>query len=56
MNLVPEEYTEAVMNASAKLSDAAKVVMFVAEMLGNDMFELETSEGFTIVIKKNREI
>ncbi len=54
MMQVPEENTETVISASAKLSDAAKMLMFVADMLGNDMFELCTAEGFTIIIKKTR--
>jgi hypothetical protein len=56
MEPVPEEYTESVLNASAQLSNAAKTVMFVAEMLGHDVFELDTAEGFTIIIKKNKEL
>jgi len=50
---LPEEYRNTVNDASITLSDTAKVVMFVAQMLGNDVFELDTVDGFKIKITVN---
>lgn len=52
MLLVPEEYSETLNNASIKLSDLADLVMFVAEMLGGEKFELDTENGFSLTITK----
>lgn len=50
---VPDEYESTVASGVEKLSQGAEMVMFVAEMLGNDIFELETAEGYKIVITKS---
>jgi len=52
MKPVPEEYEETLNNASLKLEEIAKVVMFVAEMLDGETFELDTEAGFRITITK----
>lgn len=54
-NPVPDEYNDIVHTGSSKLSEGAKLVMWVAEMLENDTFELDTPDGFKIVISKNAE-
>lgn len=50
---VPDEYNNTVAAGAEQLSKGADLVMWVAEMLGNDSFELETAHGFKIVISKN---
>ncbi len=52
MEPVPDEYHDLVAKASEQLSKAAKDVMWVAEMLGNDRYELETTDGYIINITK----
>jgi hypothetical protein len=55
MKPVPEEYASTVNDASIKLADLAKLVMFVAEMLDGDSFELDTKDGFNIKITKSND-
>lgn len=50
---VPDEYENTVAVGAEHLSKGADLVMWVAEMLGNDTFELDTAHGFKIVISKN---
>jgi hypothetical protein len=48
---VPNEYETSVQKGSEQISNGADLVMFVAEMLGNDTFELDTPM-YHIIIKK----
>ena len=50
---VPNEYENTVAVGSEHLSNGADLVMWVAELLGNDSFELDTAHGFKITISKN---
>jgi hypothetical protein len=52
---IPDEYVETINNASIKLAELAKLVMFVAEMLENDTFELDTEDGFNIKITNSKD-
>ncbi len=53
MEPVPEEYKNTVATGAQCLSEGANLVMFVAEMLGNDKFELDTADGYKVVVSKN---
>jgi hypothetical protein len=53
MEPVPEEYENTVATGAQQLAEGAKLVMFVADMLGNEKFELDTADGFKIEISKN---
>jgi hypothetical protein len=48
---VPSEYESSVQKGAALISKGADLVMFVAEMLGNDTFELDAGQ-YHILIKK----
>jgi hypothetical protein len=52
MKPVPSEYVETVEKSSHALATEAKTMMFIAEMLGDDKFELDTAEGFRVTIIK----
>jgi hypothetical protein len=51
---VPDDYHNTVQAGSELIRGGANLVMWVAEMLGNDTFELETDK-YHIIIKKRDE-
>lgn len=55
MKPVPEEYVPTVETACAHLVEGAKLIMFIAVMLGGDKFELDTPDGFKVMVKVNPE-
>lgn len=48
---VPKEYKVITDNAVLDLAECAERVMWVAEMLGNDIFEVETDK-YKVIINK----
>jgi hypothetical protein len=48
---VPGDYQDTVQAGAGMIRDGANLVMFVAEMLGNNIFELDTDK-YRIIIKK----
>ncbi len=52
MKPVPDEYVETVRIACSQLAEGAKLIMFIAEMLGDDKFTLDTPEGFRVEISQ----
>ena len=51
MKPVPEEYIQTVETACSQLAEGAKLIMFIALMLGDDSFTLDTPDGYRVEVK-----
>lgn len=49
---VPDEFRESVDKASSMLAEGAKLAMFIALMLDSEKYELDTVDGYRIIITK----